>query len=99
MKLDLQMWVQAVHARTLLFKLFTISVDLNGVFCFMLTSAFTSYQHFTLGCTRSSCPEVFCKKYVLRNFTKFTRKYQCQSLIFNKVAGLRHRHSGTGVFL
>ena len=38
---------------------------------------------------RSSRPEVFCKKGVLRNFAKFTRKHLCQSLIFNKVAGLR----------
>ena len=33
-------------------------------------------------------PEMFCKKSVLRNFTKFTGKQLCQSLIFNKVAGL-----------
>ena len=26
---------------------------------------------------------------VLRNFTKFTEKHLCQSLFFNKVAGLR----------
>ena len=38
---------------------------------------------------RSSRPEVFCKKDVLRNFTKFTRKPLFQSLFFNKVAGLR----------
>ena len=37
---------------------------------------------------RSSRPEVFCQKSVLRNFTKFTGKYLCQSLFFNKVAGL-----------
>ena len=37
---------------------------------------------------RSSRLEVFCKKGVLRNFTKFTGKCLCQSLIFNKVAGL-----------
>ena len=43
---------------------------------------------------RSSCPEVFCKKGVLRNFTKFTGKDLCQSLFFNKDAD-----SGTGVFL
>ena len=37
---------------------------------------------------RSSCSEVFCKKRVLKNFTKFTGKHLCQSLFFNKVAGL-----------
>ena len=36
---------------------------------------------------RSSRPEVLCKKGVLRNFRKFTGKHQCQSVIFNKVAG------------
>ena len=34
-------------------------------------------------------PEVFCKKGVLGTFAKFTGKHLCQSLIFNKVAGLR----------
>ena len=34
-------------------------------------------------------PEVFRKKSVLRNFAKFTEKHLCQSLFFNKVAGLR----------
>ena len=38
---------------------------------------------------RSSCPEVFCIKCVLKNFAKFTGKYLCQSLFFNKVAGLQ----------
>ena len=37
----------------------------------------------------SSHSEVFCKKGVLRNLTKFTGKHLCQSLFFNKVAGLR----------
>ena len=37
---------------------------------------------------RSSLPEVFCKKGVLRNFAKFTGKHLCQSFIFNKVTGL-----------
>ena len=39
---------------------------------------------------RSSRPDMFCKKGVgvLRNFTKFTGKHLCQSLFFNKVAGL-----------
>ena len=34
-------------------------------------------------------PEVFCKKGVLRNFVKFTGKHLCQSLLFNKAAGLK----------
>ena len=37
----------------------------------------------------SSRPDVFCKKGVLRSFSKFTGKHLCQSLFFNKVAGLR----------
>ena len=40
---------------------------------------------------RSSRQEVFYEKGVLRNFTKLTGKHLCQSLFFNKVAGLRHR--------
>ena len=35
----------------------------------------------------SSCPDVFCKKGVIRNFTKFTGKHLCQNLLFNKVTG------------
>ena len=38
----------------------------------------------------NGCPEVFSKKGVLENLTKFTGKHLCQSLFFNKVAGLRH---------
>ena len=37
--------------------------------------------------SRSSRPEVSCKKGVLRNFPKFTGKHLSQSLFFNKVAG------------
>ena len=36
---------------------------------------------------RSSRPDVFCKKGVLKNFAKLTEKHLCQSLFFNKVAG------------
>ena len=32
---------------------------------------------------RSTCPKAFCKKDVLRNFSKFTGKHMCQSLFFN----------------
>ena len=38
---------------------------------------------------RSSRSEVFCKNGVLKNFAKFTEKQLCQSVFFNKVAGLR----------
>ena len=38
---------------------------------------------------RRSRREVFCKKGVLENFTKFTGKHLCWSLFFNKVAGVR----------
>ena len=38
---------------------------------------------------RSSRPEVFCKKVVIRNFAKFTGKHLCQGVFFNKVVGLR----------
>ena len=37
---------------------------------------------------RSSRPEVFCKKDVLKNFAKFLGKHLCQSLFFNKDATL-----------
>ena len=36
---------------------------------------------------RSRRPEVFCRKGVLRNFTKLTGKHLWQRLFFNKVAG------------
>ena len=38
---------------------------------------------------RSSGPEEFCKKIFPRNFEKFTGKHLCQSLLFNKVWGIR----------
>ena len=38
---------------------------------------------------RSSHQRCSMKKGVLKNFTKFTGKHLCQSLFFNKVAGLR----------
>ena len=42
-----------------------------------------------IGCfNRSSRPEVFCKKGVLRNFAKFTGKHLSRKLFFKKVAGL-----------
>ena len=46
-------------------------------------------KYFNMTKNRSSHPEVFCKRVVLRNFAKFTRKHLCQSLFINKVAGPR----------
>ena len=39
--------------------------------------------------SRSSRPDVFYEKGVLKDFAKFTRKHLCQGLFFNKVAELR----------
>ena len=47
---------------------------------------------------RSSHPEMFCEKDVLRNFVKFTGKYLCQGLFFNKVAGLIKKEALAQVF-
>ena len=44
---------------------------------------------YVTGMDRSSHQRCSIKKGVLRNFTKFTGKHLCQSLFFNKVAGLR----------
>ena len=38
---------------------------------------------------RSSHQRCSMQKAVLRNFTTFTGKHMCQTLFFNKVAGLR----------
>ena len=38
---------------------------------------------------RSSRPELFCKKVVLKNFAKFTEKHLCWSLFSSKVADVR----------
>ena len=47
---------------------------------------------------RSNYREVFCKKDVLRNLTKFTEKHLWQSLFFNKVAGLIEKETLAQVF-
>ena len=52
----------------------------------------THFQIFSLH-SKSSCPEVFCEKAVLKNFAKFTEKCLCHSLFLSKVASLR---PGTG---
>ena len=48
--------------------------------------------------SRSSRPDVFCKKGDLKNVAKLTGKHLCQSIFFNKVGGLcKKREIGTGV--
>ena len=44
-----------------------------------------NFNYFAWSYSRSSCPEVFCKKGVLRNFIKFTGKHLLQSLFFKKL--------------
>ena len=55
-----------------------------------LQSLYKQPPEFAFFSTRSTLPEVFCKKGVLRSFAKFTGKHLYHSLFFNKVAaGLR----------
>ena len=66
------------------------SFNFNFVLLFLkktlaITTNMTNYL------ARSSRPEVFCIKGVLRDLTKFTGKHLCQSLFFIKAAGLEHR--------
>ena len=65
------------------YPLFSCLLQLNWQWSQTWMEAF--WIHFS----RSSYPEVFCKKRVLRKFAKFGGKHLCQSLSFNKVAGLR----------
>ena len=46
--------------------------------------SFMFFNNYLLMISGSSLLEVFCKKAVLRNLAKFTGKYLCQSLFFNK---------------
>ena len=70
------------------------TIKFGCLWCLHLgTTVFQTGNNTCLLCiysSRSSRPEVFCIKVVLRNFTKFTGKHLCQSFFFNKVAGLGH---------
>ena len=46
------------------------------------------FRHYQINVDKSSGPEVFCKQGVPTNLAKVTEKHLCQSLVFNKVAGL-----------
>ena len=66
--------------------LLEISLMENLIFCAVISSMKLCMLYHLLYVSR---PEVFCKKGVFRNFTKFTGKHLCQSHFFNKVAGLK----------
>ena len=70
-----------------LFKSFTLCNFLNESFNISrpLRKTWTLYPPKF----RSSRQKVFRKKGVFRNFAKFIGKHLCQSLFFNKAAGLR----------
>ena len=55
---------------------------------FLLDTLETTFWMENVTQNRSSRPEVFCKKGIPRNFTKFIGKHLCQSLSFDIVAGL-----------
>ena len=63
--------------------------DFNKVAKQLHILALQQNPYFFLPLYKSGRPEVFCKKDVLRNFTKFTGKQLCQGLFYNKVAGLQ----------
>ena len=59
----------------------------NNTLWYILANPVRSREVF-MKFSRSSRPELFCEKDVLRNFEKFTGKHLCRRLFFNKVAGL-----------
>ena len=61
---------------------------LNCIKSFPTTAYFNVLDYFPL-IFRSNPPNVFCKKGVLKHFSKFTGKHLSWILFFNKVAGLR----------
>ena len=58
-------------------------------FCIILENAAILRMFLISADWRSSRPEVFCKKGVLRNFAKFTGKHLCQSLFLIKLQASR----------
>ena len=74
--------------KTVLLK-FTDCNSLKKTYILKKKKGFSWHHRISSALYRSSRPKVFCKKGVLRNFAKFTGKHLCESLFFNKVAGLR----------
>ena len=78
-----------------------LTVLFQLLFSWWFGSVFFLYCSSTI--CRHSHQRCSIKKSYLKNFTKFTGKHLCQSLLFNKVAGLGpatllKRDAGTGVF-
>ena len=71
-------WLLKSNLENLSLSVFLLKV--MNTFCF--TDLFLVCLFDKLSRNRSSRPGVFCKKGVLRNFTKFTVKHLCQSLFF-----------------
>ena len=63
------------------------NVKISNVVVFFINSTKKSQKKkkLELSRDRSSRPEVFCKKGVIRNFAKFTGKHLSQSLFFDEV--------------
>ena len=89
------MWIiqtpkETNHEKKKTFSLvFDIEVEKSCLFNVKLKFIITGVFLWILRSFRSSRLEVLCRKGVLRNFTKFTRKHLCHSLFFNKVAVLQ----------
>ena len=62
---------------------------LNEMFGKFLKTYFLEVPEVYLEFSRNSHHRCSIKNRVLKNFTKFTGKHLCQSLFFNKAAGLR----------
>ena len=70
-------------------SVFCVSVGRQIFYFFYCFSCFIEINKVILLHCLSSRPEVFCKKRVLKNFTKFTGIHLCQILFFNEVTRLR----------
>ena len=75
-------FIRFFFIRNFFIRIFSIRIGRNlNVVCNLLRHLFFFKK------IRSSRPDMFSEKVVLRNFAKFTGKHLFQSLFFNKVAG------------
>ena len=75
-----------------------VSPDVLSTLMLLLQGKLYKLQQQILhGISRSSSPEVFCKKHALKTYAKFTGKHLCWISVlkhlFNKVAGLQVEYS------